>query len=266
MLLTLLSWIYITAICLIWGKIILSAFRKYTAPGPEPDFPIVCLTGLAGIGIFSLAESVFMPLSLATHLSVLVFAIAYLLFPTNRKQLAQQLSSLKNIRRLPLLLFSTCALLILIMGTYDIIHPDTLLYQAPAIKVMEQYKAIPGLVHLRYETAMTSMWFAVQAIFRFNFIHPNNYLFINGCVLCWFCLFICLKLSTTESKGSDTKGKINYQFTGWMLLLLFTFFSWTQIRLTAVSALRSIRLHKPGQTIMTYIHTLLFYFAVLLLL
>lgn len=236
MLLTLLSWIYITAICLIWGKIILSAFMKFTAPGPEPDFPIVCLTGLAGIGVFSLAESVFMPLSLAAHLSVLVFAIAYLLFPTNRKQIVQQLNSLRNIRRLPLLLFSTCALLILIMGSYDIIHPDTLMYHAQAIKVMEQYKAIPGLVHLRYETAMTSMWFAVQAIFRFNFIHPNNYLFINGCVLCWFCLFICMKLTTTESKGPDTKGKINYQFTGWILLLLFTVFSWTQIRLTAVSA------------------------------
>ena len=236
MLLTLLSWIYITAICLIWGNIILSPFKKLITPGHEPDIPIVCLTGLAGIGVFSLAESVFMPLSLAAHLSILVFAIAYFLFPTNRKQIIQQLTLIRSIKRLPLLLFTICALLILIMGTYEIIHPDTLSYHAQAIKVMEQYKAIPGLVHLRYETAMTSMWFAVQAIFRFNFIHPNNYLFINGCVLCWFCLFICLKLSTIDSIQPYTKGKINYQFTGWLLLLIFTVISWTQIRLTAVSA------------------------------
>jgi hypothetical protein len=236
MLLTILSWIYITAICLIWGNILLSPFKKQIAPGHEPDLPIVCLTGLAGIGVFSLAESVFMPLSLAAHFSILVFAIAYLLFPVNRKRILQQLSSIRSIKRLPLLLFIVCALLILIMGTYEIIHPDTLQYHAQAIKVMEQYKAIPGLVHLRYETAMTSMWFTVQAIFRFNFIHPNNYLFINGCVLCWFCLFICLKLTTTDSKQSETKGKINYQFNGWMLLLIFTVISWTQIRLTAVSA------------------------------
>lgn len=230
MLLTLFSWIYITAICLIWGNIMLSPLKKLIAPGHEPDLPIVCLTGLAGIGVFSLAGSVFMPLSFAAHLSVLVFAIAYLLFPTNRKQIVQQLTSLKSIKRLPLILFTLYALLILIMGTYEIIHPDTLKYHAQAIKVMEQYKAIPGLVHLRYETAMTSMWFSVQAIFRFNFIHPNNYLFINGCVLCWFCLFICLKLTSANSIQSDTKG------ANWILLLIFTGISWTQIRLTAISA------------------------------
>ncbi|OQP51222.1 hypothetical protein A4R26_29520 [Niastella populi] len=143
---------------------------------------------------------------------------------------------IRSINRLPLLLFTLCSLLILVMGTYEIIHPDTLSYHAQAINVMEKYKAIPGLVHLRYETAMTSMWFSVQAIFRFNFIHHNNYLFLNGCVLCWFFLFICLKLTSPDNIQSEAKGKTNYQLTNWILLLIFTSISWTQIRLTAVSA------------------------------
>ncbi|WP_207515100.1 LIC_10190 family membrane protein [Longitalea luteola] len=236
MLLTLLSWIYITAVCLIWGNILLSPFKQLTATGDAPDLPVICLTGLAGIGVLSLAASVLIPLALAAHLIVLVFAIAYILIPTNRKQIIQQLIFIRRMKRLPLLLFSSCALLILVMSTYEIIHPDTLLYHAQAIKVMEQYKAIPGLVHLRYETAMASMWFAVQAIFRFDFIHTNNYLFVNGCVLCWFCLLLCLKLTTADNKQSDAKAITNCQLTPWVLLLIYSTVSWTQLRLTAVSA------------------------------
>lgn len=238
MLLTLLCWIYITAICQIWGNIILNPFKKIIATFDEPDISIICLTGLAGIGILSLAASLFMPLSLTAHLLILVFAIAYILIPNNRKQIVQQLTLVaRRLQRLqPFLLFTACVLLILIMGTYEIIHPDTLEYHAQSIRLMEQYKAFPGLVHLRYETAMSCMWFAVQAIFRFNFIHPNNYLFVNGCVLCWFCLFVCLKVTTIENSQADAKGKINYQFTAWLLLLIYTALSWTQLRLTAVSA------------------------------
>lgn len=238
MLLTLLCWVYITAICQIWGNIILSPFKKLIATFDEPDLSIICFTGLAGIGLLSLAASVIMPLSLTAHLLILTFAIAYILIPNNRKQIVHQLTLVaRSIKRLPsLLLFTACVLLILVMGTYEIIHPDTLEYHAQAIRLMEQYKAVPGLVHLRYETAMTSMWFAVQAIFRFNFIHPNNYLFVNGCVLCWFCLFVCLKITPVENTQPDAKGKPNYQFTAWLLLLIYTTLSWTQIRLTAVSA------------------------------
>ena len=238
MLLTLLCWIYITAICQIWGNIILSPFKKRIATFDEPDISIICFTGLAGIGVLSLAASVFMPLSLTAHLLILGFAIAYILIPNNRKQIVQQLTLVaRRLQRLQsFLLFTACVLLILILGTYEIIHPDTLEYHAQAIRLMEQYKAIPGLVHLRYETAMTCMWFSMQAIFRFNFIHPNNYLFVNGCVLCWFCLFVCLKVTSVENKQPDAKGKINYQFTAWLLLLIYTVLSWTQLRLTAVSA------------------------------
>lgn len=237
MLLTLLCWLYITAICQIWGNIILSPFKKFIATADEPDLSMICFTGLAGIGILSLAASVFMPLSLTAHLIILGFAIAYLLIPNNRKQIVQQLTLVaRRLRLRSFILFTACVLLILMIGTYEIIHPDTLEYHAQAIHLMEQYKAFPGLVHLRYETAMSSMWFAVQAIFRFNFIHPNNYLFVNGCVLCWFCLFICLKVSSVKNTQRDERDKIYYQFTAWLLLLIYTTLSWTQLRLTAISA------------------------------
>jgi hypothetical protein len=61
-------------------------------------------------------------------------------------------SSLKKefqiLNLLPAILFSTCLLLILVMSTWTIVHPDTLGYHAQTIQWIEKYKAIPGLVHL----------------------------------------------------------------------------------------------------------------------
>lgn len=237
MIITLLSWMYITAVCLVWGNMMLHPFlNKNVIQLQVPQLPLLCFTGMAGIGTGALLLSIFMPLSALAHTIITLPAALYLLNNNNRKRLWLQCTTLtKQLSLTTWLLFACCIAVILFINTASIVHPDTLAYHTQAIHLMEQYKAIPGIVHLKYETAMTSMWFAIQAIFRFNFIRPNNYLFANGCVVSWFCLFVCIKLAAFKY---DKQARVNNGagFMGWLLLLTYCFIDWTQVRLTAASA------------------------------
>jgi hypothetical protein len=238
MLLTLLCWAYITFVCHVWGNIILiPVLKKSSNASEDPELPVLCLTGMAAIGIIALWFSIFLPLALPVHICILAPAIVYVLIPKNRKRLYTQFTtSIRHFSPLLLLLLCSCIILILFISTWSIHHPDTLAYHAQSILSMELYKPIPGLVHLNHMLAVSSMWFGVQAIFRFHFILPNNFLFVNGIILCWLCLFLLTRIGSAYKKDQNRNGSFIPEYIYWILLLIYGFTSWTQIRLTAASA------------------------------
>lgn len=230
MLLTLLVWIYITILSLVWGNIFLFTCKRLLKSDSVDIAPvIICFTGLATTGILTLYFSLFIPLGATVHLCLLIPAIVFLLFRNNRIILAIQLRQLVtsySIGTACLLIAGICMLLAI--SSYTIIHPDTMAYHAQAIKWMETYKAVPGLVHMDMRLGFQSWWFGILSTTRFSFLYPNQFLFANGCVMAWFLVFIGqnLRYSTEHLKT----------LAGWILLLIFCLLSWTQIRLTAASA------------------------------
>lgn len=230
MLLTLLVWIYITILSLIWGNIFLFTGKRLLKSDSVEIAPvIICSTGLAVIGNIALYLSIFIPLGATAHLCLLMPALIFFIFSGNRNLILYQLRQMTTgytTATAFLLIAGIC--MTLVISSYTIKHPDTLGYHAQIVKWMETYKAVPGLANIDHEVAMTSVWFAALTTFRFNFIYDNQFLFLNSCVLFWFLLFVVRKLSARKEKNAE-------QFL-WLILLAYTFLSWTQFRLTASSA------------------------------
>ncbi|MFT3827356.1 MAG: hypothetical protein QM731_25735 [Chitinophagaceae bacterium] len=230
MLLSLLVWMYITVVSLVWGNIFLLLASRLLKTSFNSIHPvIICFAGLAVTGTLASYISLLLPLQLAAHLCLLVPVILFFFFTQNRVLVGQQLRQLTSGYNLPtILLLVACICMTLVLSTYTISHPDTLAYHGQAIKWVETYKAVPGLAHLKYEVAMNSLWFSSLAVFRFNFIQSNPFIFLNGCVISWFYLFIIQRLAANRERKS--------LFIFWLLLLIYSSLSWTQIRLTAASA------------------------------
>jgi hypothetical protein len=224
MVISLIAWIYISFICLIWGTMSLSA-----GPG-KPDRPsqagippsLICLAGLAVISTVALLLSLFMPLDWKAHAIILLPVLIYCAKSSNRQTIKTQLTdTIGNLSRTGAWLLFVCIAMVLTISTHSITHPDTTFYHARSILLFERYPAIPGIANLRNELGFQSGWFAALALFKLDSPNYYNIIFLNGAVLCWFLLFIAQKMKTNG--------------WAWLLLLSYTFFSWTQLRLTAAS-------------------------------
>ena len=230
MLLSLLVWMYITLVSLAWGNLFLKITAKLVKSEMDNIHPIIiCLTGLGVTGIITSYLSLALPIKAIIQLVIVIPALLFYCGKANRKTVTGQLKQIFTGYTLVTgILLIVCIAMTLVLSTYTITHPDTLSYHGQAIKWMETYKAVPGLVHLDYELAMSNLWFTLLALFRFDFLQSNPYLFTNGCIIAWFFIFVVQQISA----GS----KNHKQVFSWLLLLAFTTLSWTQVRLTAASA------------------------------
>ncbi len=233
MLFILLACIYISFICLAWGHASYSLINKITSVNEKkPHSGILCLLGLVPVLIICQILSIFVPLG-SWFLQILFLLPALVFFL--RKSGLDYIKALKNdfVFKNPVLFLiaAICIILLLLMSSWKIIHPDTLGYHAQIIQWIEKYKAIPGLVHLHPRFGFQSAWFAANALFSFNFLNINAVTILNTIVLAWFVFFIIYKID--ESLHFSRK-----YLQGIVLLLLFSlcFWSYTQIRLTATSA------------------------------
>jgi hypothetical protein len=130
-----------------------------------------------------------------------------------------------------IILLSACLLLILVMSSWTIIHPDTLGYHAQTIQWIEKYKAVPGLAHLHVRFGYQWLWFVDSALFGFSFTGKEGITFLNSTVLFWFFIFLINRINYNFLKD----GKRLYGLL-WTALLVISIWSYTQVRLTATSA------------------------------
>ena len=233
MLFILLAWIYITFLCWTWGILFLHGIKKLSKDvNAFPPFSITCITGLSIITIIAGILSLFIPLGEWWVQFVFILPALSVYFikdiPWFFSSLRKEFSLLSNIS---LIFLCSVLLLILLMSSWTIVHPDTLGYHAQTMQWIEKYKAVPGLVHLHVRFGYQGMWFVDAALFDFSFTGTQGITFLNSAILFWFLLFMINRIDHNFFKdGKKITGLL------WLVLLALSFWSYTQVRLTATSA------------------------------
>ncbi|MEO8406118.1 MAG: hypothetical protein ABI480_16035, partial [Chitinophagaceae bacterium] len=195
-------------------------------------FIITCFIGLAGISIVFTALSLFIPLgNVYAQLLLLIPALYWAYKKKLSASLLKKIIARSKEYSTAVIAGSLSAiLLILVMHANWINHPDTLAYHAQNIQWIEKYRVVPGTANLYLTYGIQSSWFVLSALFSFSFTGTHALSFINAVVLCWFIIFIGQQLQACLSGRKKIANGI-----GWLLLLAFSFWSYTQIRLTASS-------------------------------
>lgn len=231
MIILIICWFYISLTCIVWGCSFLYALQKKFNLYSNVEIPFVFLTGFSIVGLLSYFLTLFHKIDLSAHLIICTPPWIYLLISKRLKETSDKvLQFFKNLSYQGILVAILAVLLIAIINATTIIHPDTLIYHAQSIKWIELYPNIPGIAHLGKELGLQSMAFSIHALFRFDFFSPNNLIIANGCFVVWYVLFLVNKIFSVNL--SKNKAEI----TGFILLLIVTSLSFTDIRLTASSA------------------------------
>jgi hypothetical protein len=233
MLTTLLAWIYISFLSWMWGILFLQFIKKITGNELQlPHFSFICISGLSVITVIAGILSLFMQLGAWWVQFLFIFPCLILFFKKDSPAFFAALKKeFQNLHLFSIILLSACLLLILVMSTWTIVHPDTLGYHGQTIQWIEKYKAIPGLVHLHVRFGYQGLWFVDAALFGFSFTGIQGITFLNSAVLFWFFLFLINRIDQNFFKD----GKQLYGLL-WISLLLVSMWSYTQVRLTATSA------------------------------
>jgi hypothetical protein len=231
MIITLLAWLYITTLCWMWGTMLLAYFKKISRQEGtiHIHFCITCLTGLAGITVFSSFLSLFIALNGLPVQLLIIFPCISLFFLKPPFPILK--NHLSGIHIVFVLLLCICALLLLLMSTWSVTNEDTLAYHAQIIQWIEKYKAVPGIAHLHTRYGLQSSWFVSCALFGFRFLGINALTFLNSTVILWYFIFI---ISELNRNYYDKKNRL-YAF-GWLGIFLFSLWSYAQVRLAATSA------------------------------
>lgn len=233
MIATVIAWFYISLLCWLWGTLIIILFKK-TANEPGfvmPHFSILCMAGLAGITAFAGILSLFIPLGTWVVQLVIAVPCLYLFTKQGVHRAIELKKQMKGLHPAIFFLLIVSCLMVLVISSWKIIHPDTLAYHSQVIQWMEKYKVVPGLVHLEQRLGLQNYWFIACALFSFKFTGIAALTFINSVLLFWYFIFIAYKIN----KAIYEPGRITGAFL-WLLLLGLSIAGITQVRLTAASA------------------------------
>ena len=234
MIITLLAWLYITILCWMWGGLLLGHFlrNKRHDPGPQFHACITCFIGLAGILTFSSLLSLFMPLGgYEVQLLLIGPCILYAWLKPSQGLITNLRNQLSRLPVVLVLLLFILVILLLLLSTSPINNEDTLSYHAQIIQWIEKYRVVPGIANLHIRYGLQSSWFVGCAVFGFRFIGTNALSFVNSIVLLWYFIFI---ISQVNKNYRDKKNTL-YSF-GWLVILMLSLWSYSQVRLTATSA------------------------------
>ncbi|MES1224404.1 MAG: hypothetical protein ABUT20_53410, partial [Bacteroidota bacterium] len=173
MLITLLAWIYISFLCRAWGLLLIKCLTGIyrNRINCNYGFSITCFIGLAFIATIAAIISLFTGLgSIAIQVLFFLPALCVYFFFGETVLHGQKLNTfIRNLHPAISFLLGASLLMILAMSTYPINHPDTIAYHAQIIKWIEQYRAVPGLVHLNYLYGLQNNWFILCGLFSFSF-------------------------------------------------------------------------------------------------
>ena len=233
MLITLLAWIYITFLGWMWGVLFLQFIKKIIKSELQfPHFSIICITGLSAITVLAGFLSLLIPLGKWWVQFLFILPCLTLFFKKNPPAFFAALKKeFQDLHLFSFILLSASFILLLVMSTWTIVHPDTLGYHAQTIQWIEKYKAVPGLVHLHVRFGYQGLWFVDTALFGFSFTGNQGITFLNSTVLFWFFIFIVGRINQNFFKD----GKKLYGLL-WIALFFISIWSYTQVRLTATSA------------------------------
>jgi hypothetical protein len=187
MLFTLIIWMYLAFIFLIYGTGTLALIRRSFSPqSPRIPLSMVALLGLAVIAWMSSILSLVIKMGLVAHLFVLVGALLVLFFHFDEVKACLLVGFPRTSRVVWIL-----ALLVLVTTILYAVkipgNPDTPLYHAQAIHWIEEYPAVLGLGNLEPRLGANSSWFTLNALFSFSFLNFQSFHIIPS-----FLFLVCV--------------------------------------------------------------------------
>jgi hypothetical protein len=232
MLFELISWIYISLVCFLWGNIILKFF---TGPGRVAfGFSVLCLLGMSVVGIVTYYISLVVPLYTGVKVFLQVPVFLSLLKSSNRQELVSKIKlPFARFASADFVFFFSIVLMLLFLCSSSIIHPDTLNYHAFSVRIFDRYGSIPGIANLKLQYGFQSIWFGLQAFFDVSIFQRGPWFPLNGCVLCWFFIFLVPEITKHRNRLNNPIS--NHPGIWYLFLIIFSILSWTQVRLTASS-------------------------------
>jgi hypothetical protein len=237
MLATIIAWIYITCICWIWGTIVILGFNKIDKTNSYcPHFSIICLIGLSFFQVVFGYFSLFIHVnSIYIHLGIIITSFFIFLIIKKHKKKGTVIFFPK-MHPVIWILLVLCQFIILVMSTWHILHPDTLIYHAAIIQSIENNGIIIGYAQEKFHYGLNSSWFTVCGLFSFKFLGINALTFINTTIVSWFLIFVVDKIQQSYFSNIDLSSKDRLT-AGilWLLILAISFLDYNQVRLTVTS-------------------------------
>ncbi len=226
MIATILAWIYIFSVSYCWGIIWLKLLGYHTKSGDRVHPVFLCLSGLAIIGAVCSILSLLIPLNnWKLHLLVIspcILVIQAFLSDVKKRIKFAYPAILK-------LLFMTAVIIVLLMASWVIEHPDTIGYQIQIIKWIEEFGLVPGIANLNTAFGYQNSWFCLEAFFGLQFSPIGHYIYLNSFVTILVIYFVCENINENFYKKNPKNIVL------WVCFLTLSFLSYTQIRLTASS-------------------------------
>lgn len=232
MIILLLAWVYLTIISFFWGKLLISflGFDQKSLPGRIDFLIIVCFGGLAMLALLFQFLSLF--ISLGSWFAQIIVIIPFIFCLRNKRTITfiyECCGKWRKVRSPVKTLIATTIVLILVISSWTVSHPDSIGYHIQIIKWIRSYRIVPGLANLNPRLGFQSAWFTLNSLFTFSFIKTGVYTYLNSAVCMWYIAFIASFINRNINKGNFILAMF------WAGLLAISFWSYTQIRLTASS-------------------------------
>jgi hypothetical protein len=223
----------ISLACLFAGLLayeLLSFFGIFDNDAPEKPLFFYGITGLIFTTAIGQWLVLFCPLNIFSTLAVLAFLTLCCVALKKRilHRLALVMASLRNLSFISLGIAGIFFFMILTLNAGPVIMDDTESYHIQNIKWLQEYGTVPGLANLHIRYGFNSSWFIATGLVSPAITGINTYEVLNGLLSCWLCFYFIEKINPLFT-GKTSSLSIN-QYTGILVLLMLTLFTWPMIR------------------------------------
>ena len=170
--------------------------KKHPGEGRRYDFKFresYIITGVVLVTVFAQVVSLFSKVSAGAN--VFLISISVLVAVYYREELYEEFQSMHGKLKAGANFYVYLAVFLIMAygASHGIMHYDSDLYHAQAIRWIEEYGVVRGLGNLHVRLAYNSSSFALSAIYSFKFLGEQSYHVMSGffaLLLAWQCVDI----------------------------------------------------------------------------
>ena len=203
MLLTLIEWSALLALCWVFGLLTQAALERWLRFSAEDlALPDVVLLGLALLSALANLASLGLAMNLGTAAAAAAAGIISAVFLRRRveRSFRQAAAQIRQASPWALALGSLSVLFALFRSSGAALNYDTGLYHAQVIRWAETYPAVPGLGNLFDRLAFNSSWHVLSALFSLAGLGRGSFHTLNGFLYGVFIL-VCLHRTGAFLRG-----------------------------------------------------------------
>ena len=151
------------------------------------------VTGIVVLTVYAQIVSLFTGVGLGANIGVILICLLIAVY--YRQELLSDVYGMLHVLRAKgnIFIYLFVFLLMAYGASHGIMHYDSDLYHAQAIRWIEEYGIVPGLGNLHVRLAYNSSAFAISALFSMSFLGGQSYHVMSGffaLLLAWQCIDI----------------------------------------------------------------------------